>query len=554
MTVHGEVPMPGSRSSWSAGTAVTVVLATVGLGLNLRAWILLGPQLHDRFDVSPEQHVLLVGLPLLVAALARLPVGILTDRYGARVMFPAVSLVSAASVVGLAVAGSLPAVVLAGAATGVAGSAFVVGTTLLSRVLPYGRRGLALGVFSLGPLVAVVISAPSRALDLEGRRAAFVLCALLVAFAGLAALILRDRVPQHRGGSLVRRCVEMIRLASVTSLSLLYALALGGIVAVAVYLPVYLTTVLYLDWFSALSFTGAVVGVAAVARLVGGWWTDRRPTEQLLTVCYALAGGLSLWLAVHSPQWWLTVPIITAIAVCDGLASGALLALIGKAARADCVGAVMGVTGTAAALGALLPAALLIGVDHLGLPHSVAWTTLAVTTLAVALYVHVRGVRVSLGLPVRCEPGSGRTVMTVAVVEESDTRWGAAAVVARLAELAVSDELVVIYGSDERLRSRLTGNVLVSGLRDRLPRHGVLGLQVESYAGKQDRLAGIVGDFVETGDVAVAVTPTADLGPVAARLCSRLRADRMLKVSYTLADGADLHEVWSREPVTPHRG
>ena len=40
----------------------------------------------------------------------------------------------------------------------------------------------------------------------------------------------------------------MIRLMSTTSLSVLYALALGGIVSIAVYLPVYLSTALRLEW------------------------------------------------------------------------------------------------------------------------------------------------------------------------------------------------------------------------------------------------------------------------------------------------------------------
>src|SRR4051812_47621628 len=108
-------------------TAVTLAVATIGLGLNLRASILLGPHLDQRFDVGPGVYALLIGLPVLAAALVRLPAGVLTDRYGARVMFPAVSLAAAASVLGMGLADSLPAVVAAGTAAGVAGAAFVVG-------------------------------------------------------------------------------------------------------------------------------------------------------------------------------------------------------------------------------------------------------------------------------------------------------------------------------------------------------------------------------------------------------------------------------------------
>jgi len=98
-------------------------VATVGLGLNLRAWVLLGPRLALRSDVGLGQYVLLMGLPVLIAALVRLPVGVVTDRYGARVMFPAVSLAAAAAACGLGFADSLPVVVVAGAAAGAGSSA-----------------------------------------------------------------------------------------------------------------------------------------------------------------------------------------------------------------------------------------------------------------------------------------------------------------------------------------------------------------------------------------------------------------------------------------------
>jgi NNP family nitrate/nitrite transporter-like MFS transporter len=521
-------------------------VATVGLGLNLRAWILLGPHLHDRFDVEWGEYVLLMTLPLLVAALVRLPVGVLTDRYGARVMFPAVSLAAAASVFGLGLADSLPAVIVTGAAAGVAGAAFVVGASLVSRTFPYGRRGLALGVFSLGPAIAVVISVVSRTSDPGGQRAALVLGALLVGWAALAALVFRDHIAVHRAGSPIRRCTEMIRLASATSLSLLYLLALGGVVAIAVYLPVYLTTVFGFDWFRAVAVTGTVVGLATMARLVGGWWTDRRPTARLLVVCYSVAAGLCLVAASQPRLWWLTAPVIAAIAVCDGVASGALLALIGKAARADSVGAVMGVTGAMAALGTLLPALLLAGVDRLSHSYSAAWILLAMALLAVALYVRAHGLRVGLGLAVQYEPEPGPTAMTVAVVGGSETRLGAAAVIARLAELAASDELVVVYGSDEPARPRFSANVLVTGLRARLPRHSVVAVRVALHSGALGRLATLLDEFVEAGTVPIAVTPTMELRGVAAQLSSHLQADRVLMVSYTLAHGADLHEIWHR--------
>jgi MFS transporter, NNP family, nitrate/nitrite transporter len=540
--------------SWSPRAVVAVIVTTAGLGLNLRAWILLGPHLHDRFAVEPADHMVLVGLPLLVAAVVRLPVGVLTDSYGARVMFPLVSLAAAASVVGLGLAGSVPAVVLAGCGAGVAGAAFVVGATLLSRTLPYGRRGLALGIFSLGPVLGVIASAVSRGFDPDGRRAAFALGGLLVAFAGVAAVVLRDNVPVHRVRSPLRRCVEVLRLVSTTSLSLLYALALGGLVAIAVFLPMYLATALGLGWVPAVAITGAVVGLGALARLVGGWWTDRYPTVALLKVCYTVAAGLCVLVALAPRLWWLTVSVVAAIAVCDGLASGALLALIGKVTPPDSAGAVMGATGAAAALGALALPLLLTGVDQLSDSHSAAWIVLAGVLLSVVWYVRTQGLRIGLGLAVPFEAEPTETAMTVTVVGGADTRLDAAAVVTRLAELATNDELVVVYGADdvdtlEESPGRRT-NVLVAGLRYRLPRHSVVAVDIRRQAWCRPLLGTTLTEFVEAGTVAIAVIPMSDLRGTAAELSSYLGADRVMTMSYSLTQGARLHEVW-RRPCPP---
>jgi MFS transporter, NNP family, nitrate/nitrite transporter len=375
-----------------------------------------------------------------------------------------------------------------------------------------------------------------------------VLGALLVIFAGLAAVVLRDGPGPGREGSPVRRCVETARLACTASLSLLYALALGGVAALAVFLPVYLTSVFDVGWFPALAVTGGLVAVAAVGRLLGGWWADRRPTTGLLVVCYGLAAAVCLVVAVAPGQWWLSVPAIAAICVCDGLASGALLALIGKAARPGTMGAVLGAAGAAAGVGTLVIPLLFAAIDVVSRSSTPAWIVLAVVLFAGAAYVRTHGLRVGLGLPVRYEPEPSPTAMTVAVVTGADIPLGAAAVVGRLAELATRDELIVVYGADESPRPHRTSNVLLDGLRYRLPRHRVVAVPVAA-GGSAIGLAAPIGEFVDVGTVPIAVTPTADARGVAAEVCSYLRADRVLMVRYTTAVGAGLDEVWRRSPL-----
>jgi NNP family nitrate/nitrite transporter-like MFS transporter len=521
---------------------MTLALVTVGLGLNLRASILLGPHLHERFGVTAGWYLAAVGLPVLVAALVRLPVGVLTDRYGARVTFPAVSLIAAASVVGLGLADSLPWVVVAGAAAGTGSAAFVVGAALVSRMFPYGRRGLVLGVFGLGAALAAMLSGVSWGIDREGRLTAVALGGLLVAFAALVPVLIREPAPVDRAASPMRECAALIRLATTSSVSLLYVIALSGMVSIAVFLPVYLATALHFEWSHALAVTGSVVALASVARLVGGWQTDRYPTARLLGICYGIAAGLCV-VVMLAPWWWLPVLAITGIAVCDGVAGGALLALIGKAARPYSVGAVMGATGAAGALGALIPPMLLAGLHRLTHSYITAWTLLAAVLLSAMLYVRTRGLYVGLGLAIGFRPRPSPTATTVAVLGEPDTRFDAAAVVAGLAELATTDELVVVYGVDEPDRLGLSAAGLAAGLRARLPRHSVEAVPVDEHPELLGRDALLVGEHMEAGTLAIAVTSTASLHRVAADLSIYLQADRVLTVSYDRAEGAELHPV-----------
>ncbi|MFE0452370.1 MFS transporter, partial [Streptomyces sp. NPDC058914] len=71
-----------------------LVLATAGFMAGFWAWALLGPlgpTLREDLGLSSFQQSLVVAVPVLVGSLGRIPVGALTDRVGARTMFPLVT-------------------------------------------------------------------------------------------------------------------------------------------------------------------------------------------------------------------------------------------------------------------------------------------------------------------------------------------------------------------------------------------------------------------------------------------------------------------------------
>ena len=140
-------------------------------------------------------------------------------------------------------------------------------------------------------------------------------------------------------------------------------------------------------------------------------------------------------------------------------------------------------------------------------------------------------------------PPSGGPTMTVAVLHEQEGRTDA--VVARLAELATADELVVILGSASAGESGY--HAVIAGLRGRLPRHHVVAVHVPERGAQMDRHAASLERFLDAGSLPVAVTAPTSVPDVTARISSYVRADRVLRVFGTTT-GADLYQVWRRQP------
>ena len=75
-----------------------LVLATISFALSFAAWGLVGglaSVFAALYSLTASQTALLVAVPVLLGSLARLPMGMLTDRFGGRLVFTALLLFSA---------------------------------------------------------------------------------------------------------------------------------------------------------------------------------------------------------------------------------------------------------------------------------------------------------------------------------------------------------------------------------------------------------------------------------------------------------------------------
>src|SRR6187401_1071007 len=147
---HGDCREPHQVRDCDCERSMTraLILATISFALSFAAWGLVGGLatiFTGLYGLTASQTALLVAVPVLLGALARLPMGMLTDRYGGRAMFTGLLLVSAVAAWAVTRTTSYASLLAAAFFVGLAGAAFSIGAAFVSRWSLPGRQGIALG-------------------------------------------------------------------------------------------------------------------------------------------------------------------------------------------------------------------------------------------------------------------------------------------------------------------------------------------------------------------------------------------------------------------------
>jgi MFS transporter, NNP family, nitrate/nitrite transporter len=348
------------QAAATAGRGMALALATIGFAVNFWAWSLLSPlapHYQELLGLSPLAVSVMVAVPVIVGSLGRIPLGALTDRYGGRIVFAALSFVVIAPVLFLAFATSYPALLLGGLLLGLGGASFAVGVPFVNAWFPPERRGVALGVYGIGNIgTAISGFVTPRVASSLGRTWAFLIVAVALAAVGLAFLILGRDAPNRPRATepFMTRFRAAARLPIARDLAVIYAITFGGFVAFGVYLPTFLKTVYGLETTDAATRAAGFVVLATLARPVGGWLADRVTGVPVLKWALGVVAAGAVVTAFQPPIVPATVAFLT-MAAALGLGNGAVFALVGTRAPAASVGSVTGLVGAAGGLGGFLP-------------------------------------------------------------------------------------------------------------------------------------------------------------------------------------------------------
>jgi nitrate/nitrite transporter NarK len=347
-----------------------LVLATISFTLCFAAWGLVGglaSVFTGLYGLNASQTALLVAVPVLLGSLARLPMGMLTDRFGGRLVFTALLAFSSLAAFVVPLTDSYNSLLVAAFLIGMAGSSFAVGAAFVSRWTPSAKQGTALGIYGLGTMgqSLAVFAGPLIASRLSWETVFRVTSALLLMWAVVYLVLARNPAQAARPVSVASMAAVLRRAPKAWLLGAFYFLTFGGFVAFSIYLPTLLRAQFGLTPADAGFRAAGFVVAATLMRPVGGWLSDRIGGAQVLSWVFGGVALFSLLLA-----WPSMVPFTVGALLCAmllGLGNGAVFKLVPEHFPRD-TGTVTGLVGALGGLGGFFPP-LLLGVfrDRLGL-------------------------------------------------------------------------------------------------------------------------------------------------------------------------------------------
>ncbi len=275
-------------------------LSTLAFTLCFAVWTIfaiIGIEIKKELGLSDTQFGLLVGTPILTGSLVRVFLGVWTDQYGGRLIFPLTMLASAVSTWLLSYADTYLMMLVAALGVGLAGGGFAVGIAYVSKWFPKEKQGTALGIFGMGNVGAAVtkFAAPFVMVAMGWNAVAQIWAAVLAVMAVIFFLFAKDdpelkarRISGAKPRTLIQH-LEPLKNQQVWRFSLYYFFVFGAFVALALWLPKYLMGVYGVDvkWAGMLAASFSLS--ASIFRAYGGHLSDKYGARKIMYVTFGVS-------------------------------------------------------------------------------------------------------------------------------------------------------------------------------------------------------------------------------------------------------------------------
>jgi NNP family nitrate/nitrite transporter-like MFS transporter len=238
---------------------------------------IIGIPIRETLKLNDTQFGLLAATPVLTGAVLRLPLGILTDRYGGRIVFFLLLAACALPVYLIAHATQYWQFLALGLVLGVVGASFSVGTPYVARFFAQDKRGFAMGVFGAGTSGAAInmFVAPQIVAAHGWQKVPEVYAIAILVTAAIFWLLSHPDPGAGKSTASLKQQLAVLKEPRVWKYCQYYSIVFGGFTALSLWMPQYYVGEYGLSIAQAALLAAVFALPAGVLRALGGWLSDR---------------------------------------------------------------------------------------------------------------------------------------------------------------------------------------------------------------------------------------------------------------------------------------
>lgn len=352
--------------------------STLSFTVCFMIWMMLavvGIKVQEEMGFNQTQYGILIALPVLSGALVRVPLGILTDKFGGRIVLFTLMILSVPTIFLMRYANQYWHFLVIGLVMGLAGGSFSVGTPYVARWFPKHQQGVAMGIFGAGNAGSAINK--------------FLAAWLIVTFGTwqivptvYSAIMLATAIlfwftsyhdPKHLVSSNVtlKEQLALLKDPGVLRYSQYYSVVFGGYVALALWMTKYYVGEYGMPLQTAAFLAACFSLPGGVLRAFGGYLSDKFGAYKvtwavmwLSWVCFFILSYPQTDLSIRTTNGGsmtmhigLNVTIFTILMFTVGVATAVGKASVFKFVADDYpdnIGAVSGIVGLAGGMGGFL--------------------------------------------------------------------------------------------------------------------------------------------------------------------------------------------------------
>lgn len=357
-------------------------------------WVMfsiIGIPIKQLLALNETQFGVLVATPILTGSLVRLPVGMLTDKFGGRIVYFILMCTIILPLWLISEATQYWQFLVLGLFVGVAGASFSVGIAYTARWFSKERQGFAMGIFGAGNAGAAVTKfvAPSLVVAYGWQAVPKVYAVAMVVVVILYWMFTYED-PGHKVSSqiTIKDQLQALKDPKVWKYCQYYSLVFGGFVGLSLWMTKYYISEYGFEIRTAALLAAIFVLPSGVIRALGGWFSDKfgaykvtwwvmwiswvclflMSYPQTEMVIKTMSGDYSLHIGLNV---WMFTALLFVVGIAWGFGKASVFKFLSDE-YPDNIGVVSGIVGLAGGMGGfLLPIMFGALIDFTGINSTV---------------------------------------------------------------------------------------------------------------------------------------------------------------------------------------